>query len=117
MTSVDGADSRTVESGRKFYSHKYKKSAFRYEVALCIKTGWIVWINGPYEAGSWPDINIFRDSLKSHLEENERVEADDGYRGDVWTCAQRCCRLHPLNDVPFKGFEQILKCKKVRNNN
>ena len=83
MTSVDGADCRTVESGRKFYSHKYKKSAFRYEVALCIKTGWIVWINGPYEAGSWPDINIFRDSLKSHLEENERVEADDGYRGDA----------------------------------
>ena len=77
MTSLDGADCRTVESGRKFYSHKYKKLAFRYEVALCIKTGQIVWINGPYEAGSWPDINIFRDSLLSHLEENERVEADD----------------------------------------
>ena len=28
MISVDGADFRVPESGRKFFSHKYKKSAF-----------------------------------------------------------------------------------------
>ena len=39
MTSADGADFRVPESGPAFYSHKYKKSAFRYEVAVCIKTG------------------------------------------------------------------------------
>ena len=55
----------------------------RYEVCLCILTGDIVWINGPYNAGRWPDINIFRDSLLSHLGENERVEADDGYIGEA----------------------------------
>lgn len=82
LISVDGTDIRIPELGRVFYSHKYKKSAFRYEVALCILTGDIVWINGPYPAGKWPDIEIFRDSLRSHLEKDERVEADDGYIGD-----------------------------------
>ena len=58
-----------------------QQSGLRYEVALCILTGDIVWINGPYECGKWPDISIFRNSLLSHLAPNERVEADDGYRG------------------------------------
>ena len=81
--SLDGADFRVPESGRKFYSHKYKKSGFRYEVGLCIKTGWIVWVNGPYECGIWPDISIFRNSLLSCLGKDERVEADDGYVGEA----------------------------------
>ena len=42
-----------------------------------------MWLNGPYECGNWPDINIFRNSLKSHLEDGERVEADDGYVGEA----------------------------------
>lgn len=82
LVTVDGTDCRVPEQGRVFYSHKFKKSALRYEVALCILTGDVVWINGPYEAGSWPDISIFRNSLQSHLEPGERVEADDGYLGD-----------------------------------
>ena len=55
----------------------------RYEVCICILTGDIVWINGPYQCGTWPDISIFRDSLKSFLAPNERVEADDGYIGEA----------------------------------
>ena len=58
------------------------KSGLRYEIGLCIQTGDIVWVNGPYECGRWPDISIFRDSLLSHLGVNERVEADDGYVGE-----------------------------------
>ena len=42
-----------------------------------------MWIHGPYPAGKWPDIKIFRDSLISFLEEGERVEADDGYIGEA----------------------------------
>ena len=81
--SVDGTDFRVKRKGKRWYSHKYKKGGVRYEVALCILTGDIVWINGPYEAGKWPDISIFRDSLKSHLSPKERVEADDGYIGEA----------------------------------
>ena len=81
--SVDGTDFRIPQNGKKFSSHKYKgKSALRYEVCLCILTGDIVWINGPYEAGMWPDIEIFRDTLMSELAPNERLKADDGYLGE-----------------------------------
>jgi DDE superfamily endonuclease len=48
---------------------------------LSIKNGDIVWVHGPFKCGAWPDINIFRNSLQSHLSESERVEADDGYLG------------------------------------
>ena len=91
--TVEGTDFWIAEHGRAFYSHKFKKSGLRYEVCICILTGDIVWINGPYECGLWPDIKVFRDSLLSHLEPNERVEADDGYIGE-----------HPARIKCPKGF-------------
>ena len=36
----------------------------------------------PYNAGRWPDIKMFRDSLTSRLGKGERVKADDGYTGE-----------------------------------
>ena len=83
MVSVDGTDFRIAEQGSKFYSHKFKKSGLRYEVGLCILSGEIVWINGPYECGIWNDILIFCDSILTKLTENERIEADDGYVGEA----------------------------------
>ena len=81
--SCDGTDFKIAEYGPKFSSHKYaKKSALKYEVCLCILTGDIVWINGPYLV-SVHSIVIFRDCLLSHLADNERVEADDGYIGEA----------------------------------
>ena len=94
--TVDGTDFRIAEHGRAFYSHKFKKSALRYEVCICILTGDIVWINGPYEAGIWPDIKIFRDALLSNLAPNERVEADDGYIGE-----------HPTRIKCPRGFANL----------
>ena len=81
--SVDGTDFRIPNRGRAFYSHKFKKSGLRYEVAVCIKTGKIVWINGPFQCGCFPDITIFQDALMHELLEGERVEADDGYIGEA----------------------------------
>jgi hypothetical protein len=51
-------------------------------VGTCIRTGDLVWINGPFPAGDSPDVEIFRLSLKLELGPNERVEADDGYVGE-----------------------------------
>ena len=48
-----------------------------------ILAGNIVWINGPYAAGKYPDIEIFRIGLAHFLDEFERVEADDGYIGEA----------------------------------
>ena len=44
--------------------------------------GDIVWINGPFPCGLFNDLKIFLEcGLKDHLDEGERVEADDGYSG------------------------------------
>ena len=49
---------------------------------LSIIAGEIGWVSGPYETGKWPEIKKFRDSLMSHLEKGERLQADDGYIGE-----------------------------------
>lgn len=67
-------------------SHKFKRSAYRYEIALCIATGEIVWTNGAFPAGAYPDISIFRRGLKQLLRQaNEKAQADLGYRGEHGT--------------------------------
>ena len=56
--TVDGTDFRIQEPSPfdpKWYSHKFRGPGLRYEIGVCIKTGWIVWVNGPFPAGAWPD--------------------------------------------------------------
>ncbi len=48
-----------------------------------ILAGNIVWINGPYAAGKYPDINFFCNGLAHWLDEHEQVEADNGYIGEA----------------------------------
>ena len=40
-------------------------------------------MNGPFLAGKYSDITIFRDSLITFLGLGERVEVDDGYVGEA----------------------------------
>jgi hypothetical protein len=62
--------------GNAFTSHKFAgKSALRYELGVSILGGDLVWIQGPYPAGEYPDVKIFNN------EPGERVEADEGYTG------------------------------------
>jgi hypothetical protein len=85
LTSVDCTDCVTTEQGKVpslFFTHKENCSGLRYEVALSILSGDIVWIHGPFPCGDWPDIEIFRLSLVHQLDRLERVEADDGYKGE-----------------------------------
>ena len=80
---MDGADFQIPEHGRQFFPFKFRKSALRYKVGLSIFGGEICWISGPYLPGVYNDLDIFRTSLSSHLDEFERVEADDGYIGEA----------------------------------
>ena len=85
--SVDGTDFKISNPTKQFwkgwYSHKFNAAALRYEVGVGIQTGDIVWVNGPFPAGAFVDITIFRRALKLVLlREGERAEADDGYRGE-----------------------------------
>ena len=85
LTSVDGTDFQIYQwkpFWTGWYSHKFKGPGVRYEVALCIMTGQIVWVHGPFPCGKWPDIKIFRAGMKHILNEDEKVIADLGYRGE-----------------------------------
>ena len=82
---IDGVDFEILEQfpfDKKWYSHKFNGPGLRYEIGICIKTGWVVSFTGPFECGSWPDLNIFRAKMKQWLGTSEHVVADSGYRGD-----------------------------------
>ena len=87
MISVDCTDCMIAEPypyerewSKQWYSSKFKGPGLRYEVGISILHGDIIWINGPFACGQWPDIKIFlKGGLKDNLAEGERVEADDGY--------------------------------------
>lgn len=85
---------------KMFFSQKYRKAAYRYEIAVCIQTGDIVWINGPFKAGRWPDINIFRRTLKGKLLPHEMVEADMGYMDPK---CRHSCIVVSRNDARAKA--------------
>lgn len=89
LVSVDCTDI-SIKEPRPFstswFSHKLNGPGLRYEVAVSLKDGNIVWINGPFMCGLWPDLKIFRRDLQSFLDPNERVEADDGYKGEPKSC-------------------------------
>jgi hypothetical protein len=67
---------------KSWYSHKFKGPGLRYEVGVCIKTGVICWVNGPFKPGLYNDLMIFRNKLIHCLIRGEMVEADAGYRGE-----------------------------------
>ena len=84
LVSVDGTDFRINEPSpfsSKWFSPKFNKAALRYEVGICIQTGDIVWINGPYPPGEWNDLQIALDGIVYLLEGDERLITDKGYRG------------------------------------
>ena len=89
LLSIDGTDCRIPQQGaavqgNPFSSHKFKgKCGLRYELGVDIKEGNLVWINGPFPCGKYPDITIFRNGLRHFLDPFERVEADDGYIGEA----------------------------------
>ena len=97
MMSVDGVDfiirephPYVREVSNKWYSKKSNGPGLRYEFGVAIKSGDLVWINGPVPCGKMNDLSIFRSSLKTCLDENERVECDDGYKAeDPGVCKTR----------------------------
>ena len=87
LITVDGTDFRIQEQSdvpRSWYCFKFRAPAVRYEVAIGIFTGKIVWTSGPWRAGAFPDISIFRNGgLGQHLANaGEKAVADKGYRGE-----------------------------------
>ena len=90
-------------------------------MAISIKGGDIVSINGPFPCGSHPDRTIFNLCLKEELEEWEFVVADSGYRGDhamtptgLNNLTDRMCAVgrarHENVNHRFKEFNCLKNC-------
>lgn len=64
----------------KYYSHKIKASALRYEIGLGITTGHIVWAFSGYVAGDYPDLKLARELYIHQVMPQELTLADKGYQ-------------------------------------
>ena len=71
-----------------YFSYKFKAPGIRYLIALLIRTSDIVFLAGPYLPGQYNDLDILRDcGILDELEPQEKIEADDGYKGE---CPRYC---------------------------
>ena len=62
-----------------WYSHELNSANLRYEISVNIRKAKIVSANGPWPAGFYSDVTIFRNRIKEALLEDEFVIADRGY--------------------------------------
>jgi hypothetical protein len=80
---LDGVDFRILEPkpfSPKWYSHKFRSAGLRYEVGICIRTGKIVWQNGGYPCGAYPDLKLAQQAYINIVNDGELTMADKGYR-------------------------------------
>ena len=83
--SVDGTDFMIDEESPfdpRWFSIKFKNAGVRYEIGICIQTGDIVWVNGPFPCGTYPDHVIVNlpGGLEQSLLPGERYLCDGVYR-------------------------------------
>ena len=112
MISVDCTDYKVcINKGvhKAWFSYKFRNTGLRYEIALCIKTGIIVWVNGPFPCGDYNDLTIFRSALLHELDEDERVECDDGYGGE----APLVCKT-PKKQRYYDTKDELVMSRKTR---
>lgn len=81
--SIDGVDFKIFEPtpfNRRWYSHKFRGPGLRYEIALNIRTGNIVWKHGGYPCGDFPDLKLAREAYVHSVDSGEITLADKGYK-------------------------------------
>ena len=69
--------------GRKYFTKKFRGSGVRYEIGICIRTGDIVWIFGPFLCGKYNDLQIFQMGIMQELDRGEKVIADKIYGAEA----------------------------------
>jgi DDE superfamily endonuclease len=102
---VDGIDFQIAEPLKNgfssvWYSQKWNGPGIKYEIATCIKTGKIVWINGPFPCARFNDLQLYRIGLKGQLTTGERVWGDLGYKGEYTIITpERAISQNHLRDI------------------
>jgi len=126
MVTIDGVDFKIDEPlpfDDCWFSYKYNHAGLRYEMGVCIQTGWIVWLNGPFPPGEYSDLAITRMGLNQALERDEKYLADSGYREpDGWAespnglnnedqkMKQKARVRHECINGWFKNFGVLKQC-------
>jgi hypothetical protein len=106
---VDGMDfcipqKGAARKGNSFGLHKYVgKSTLCYELGVDILMGDLIWIQGPYPAGAWPDIKIFTSCLMHFFKPGKRVEANDGYGRHVDKVKCPKNDVNPVENLKMQG--------------
>ena len=83
FVSLDGVDFPINESypfDKNLYSHKLNGPGIRYDVAICIRTGNIVYWSGGDKAGKYDDLSLARRGICRLINPGEKILADKGYR-------------------------------------
>ena len=86
---------------KTWHSHKLEGAGSRCKVGICIQTGDLVWINGPFRCGTLSDLKMFRQGLKGRLRPGEMVGCNGTCRGDVG-CRNKCVAMN-LSDLRAKN--------------
>jgi hypothetical protein len=112
ICSVDGIHCQISEIRTKpdknLCSFKNKKPGVVYELAIAVYDSRLVWINGPFPAGT-SDIDVFRKpgGLKSKVPKGKRVIADQGYVGETEIFSLR----NPLDTKEVKELKRRAKAR------
>jgi hypothetical protein len=77
---TDMVSQETYPFDPDLWSYKLNGPGYWYEIGVCIATGFIVWLNGPYKPKPWVDITIFRHRMMWALNNGEWIVGDGGYR-------------------------------------
>lgn len=101
--TLDGADfsiqeSIPVQSG--WHTEKFRGPGLRCKVGIGVQSGCVMWINGPFPCGEWPDLKIAMSDLVNVFEGDGCAVAGSGHRG------------HPLCfDAPWRILDGV--CQRV----
>ena len=85
FVTLDGTDfpcNETHPMDPSLFSHKINSAGIRYDIALNIVTGDIVYWSGGDGAGVYPDLMIARNRIVHLLDPGEKILADKDYKDD-----------------------------------
>jgi DDE superfamily endonuclease len=91
----------------KYYSCKFNKAALCYEIAISIFTNQIVWVNGPFPAGTG-DQDGFRKGLQAMIPPGKKVVADSAYKAKY---LPMIVTTNNADSHKVKKFKACAKCR------
>ncbi len=71
---------------------------------MSIEKGNLVWVNGPYPCGKFPDVAIFRLRLKKLLSQGKKILANKGYPDE------RCLKSHEV-PAEYKSLHEEIRAR------